>query len=206
MTITANEKRSICLRIGGVGHVALLAQLALRLGLALLSGKHGEEVRGLILLNVNNINVSLVHALRRNESSLIKESGGQGRPQAGCNTRFEHMVTFSSRSRGFVRTPMARYTPVTVMRSPGLARSTRSCTTDTADVLNGRQGRVSCQGQLGRTGASAPYLASEHGHRVRCFALWNLVGVLLHLHQLLVQEAGTVVHHLHAELGLASGV
>lgn len=35
--------------------------------------------------------------------------------------------TLSSRRRGLVRTPVALYTPVTVMRSPGLARSTRSC-------------------------------------------------------------------------------
>ena len=34
--------------------------------------------------------------------------------------------TLSSRRRGLVRTPVALYTPVTVMRSPGLARSTRS--------------------------------------------------------------------------------
>lgn len=37
-------------------------------------------------------------------------------------------------------------------------------------------------------------------------ALRDFIRVLLHLHQLLVQEAGAVVHHLHAELGLARSV
>lgn len=47
-----------------------------------------------------------------------------------------------------------------------------------------------------------PHLARKHGHGVRRLALGDLVGVLLHLHQLLVQEAGPVVHHLHRKLGL----
>lgn len=68
----------LCIR--SVCHVAMLARLALRLGLALLSSKHGKEVGSLILLDVNNINVCLVHTLHpaKSDEYLLKKGAGQG--------------------------------------------------------------------------------------------------------------------------------
>ena len=48
----------------------------------------------------------------------------------------------------------------------------------------------------------APHLPRKQGHGVGRLPLGDVVGVLLHLQQLLVQEAGAVVDHLHRPLGL----
>ncbi len=66
-------------------------------------------------------------------------------------------------------------------------------------------GRAGARG-VRRLPAFLPHLACKHGHGVGGFPLWDLVGVLLHLHQLLVQEDGAVVHHLHRKLGLQGRV
>ena len=63
----------------------------------------------------------------------------------------------SSRRRGLVRTPMAQYTPVTVMRSPGLARSTRSCCVG----WQGRRGESVNQQKAAGGGADKPRMRRQ---------------------------------------------